>query len=138
MRIFILLIISVLLVACSGKPKDSEIKSQVIDRFIRDGGDEVFEVFEIKNFQKIDGFERDSKTYVANVRYELVFKKGIKELAETAKSAEGLGGAMSQVVIMMLVAQYGYFNAGEAVLKEEKVILMKTENGWHIVEEGSL
>ncbi len=124
-----------ILSGCSGKPGDNEIEKQIVENLLRDGGDEIFQV---ENFKKTNGFEKDSKTYIADVKYDLVFKKGIKELAQQLKkeSQGTLFGAMGAGLgVMALQMQFGNFKAGHRVLKEEKVTFIKTENGWRISEQ---
>lgn len=133
MKVFICAMVLLMLLACSVKPSDREIESQVIHNLMSEGGSDIFV---IENFQKTDGFERNDKTYVAYVSYELVFKKGLKELREDFKAEKGLGSVMSEIAVLMLMAQYGNFEAGFKILKKEKVVLMKTEKGWHVVEDG--
>ena len=140
MRTLIIFLIVVLLSACSLKPTESEIKSQVVANILSDGGSDIFEV---QNFQKVDGFEKDKRTYIANVKYELVFKKSIKELEVFASQSikkgnefeQGMGALVSTFAILALKLEYGNFEAGFRVPKEEKIVLVKTENGWHVVKE---
>lgn len=131
---FILSLVCIL-AGCSGRPSDSEIETQITGKFLSNGGEEIFAV---ENFKKTNGFEKDSKTYIADVRYELVFKKSLQELAQTLKNEsqqspfEAMGAGLG---VMALKLQYGDFKAGHRVEKEEKVTFIKTENGWRVDAE---
>lgn len=132
MRKIVPVILSLLLAGCSGKPSDSEIESAIVGKFLADGGDQILQV---ENYQKINGFEKDSKTYIADVRYDLIFKKSIKELAQQLKQEtngsprEALEAGLT---IKLFQMQYGDFEAGHRLTQERKVTLIKTENGWRI------
>lgn len=123
---------SLCLVGCGNKPSDSEIKNQIVGNIMSDGGDDLFKV---ENFKKTNGFERDEKTYIADVEYDLVFKKGLREIAQQIKreSQGSLFGDMGAgVAVMALKMEHGDFEAGHRVGKAEKVTFIKTENGWRI------
>jgi len=135
MKKIVFLFAILLLTGCSGKPSNDEIEEQVVGNLLSDGGEEIFQ---IENFKKINGFEKDSKTYIADVKYDLVFRKGIKELAKHLKQeskGSPLGAFGAGFGIMALQMQYGNFKAGHRVTKEEKVTFIKTENGWRISEQ---
>lgn len=133
MKKFLMIIAMALcLVGCGNKPSDSEIKNQVVGNLLSDGGKDMFAV---ENFKKTNGFERDEKTYIADVEYELVFKKGLREVAQQLKqeSQGSLFGDMGVgVAVMALQMEHGDFKAGHRVSKAEKIIFIKTENGWRI------
>lgn len=122
------------LVGCGNKPSDSEIKNQVVGNIMSDGGDDLFKV---ENFKKTNGFERDEKTYIADVEYDLVFKKGLREIAQQIRqeSRGSLFGDMGAgMATMALKMEYGDFEAGHRVGKTDKVVFIKTEKGWRIDE----
>lgn len=125
----------IILSGCSGKPSENDIEKQIVVNLLSNGGEEIFQV---ENFEKTNGFEKDSKTYIADVKYDLVFKKGIQELAQQLKTeSQGspFGAVGAGLGIMALQMQFGNFEAGHRIAKEEKVIFIKTENGWHISEQ---
>ncbi|MFD0949909.1 hypothetical protein ACFQ0F_05825 [Paraperlucidibaca wandonensis] len=122
------------LIGCSDKPSDNEIEEQIVGNLLSNGGDEIFR---IENFEKTNGFEKDSKTYIADVKYELVFKKSLHEVAQQLKqeSQESPFGRMgAELGVMALKMQFGSFEAGHKVSKEEKISFNKTENGWQVAE----
>lgn len=89
----------------------------------------------IENFEKTNGFEKDSKTYIADVKYVIVFKKGVAELSEDLKrksQGSAFGEMGTAFGVLALQMQYGNFKAGHRVEKEDKIVFIKTENGWRI------
>lgn len=136
MKKIVYMFVLLLLAGCSGKPGSSEIEQQIVESLLKDG---VEEIFKVENFEKINGFEKDHNIYIADIKYDLVFKKGIKELSHQLKqeSSENPLAAFGGIgFIMALQMQYGNFEAGNRVTKEEKVELIKTENGWRISSES--
>ncbi|MBO1927492.1 membrane lipoprotein lipid attachment site-containing protein [Thiomicrorhabdus sp. 6S2-11] len=136
MKKIFLVSIMLLLTACSGSPSEGDIEDQVTEKLLGDGGDEYFE---IDNFEKTNGFDKDDRTYIADVKYDVVFKKSLKEIAkemekEAKNSGSPFGAAGAGFGVMALSMEYGNFKEGHTVTKEEKIKLIKTENGWRISE----
>ena len=120
------------LAACSGKPSVSEIRDQVASRLQAEGRDRLFE---IRNFRKRNGFRKDDHTYIADVEYELVFRKSLADLQdELEKDAQDspFRALSSSVEIMALKLKYGNFRAGDHLARKDKLTLIKTEQGWRI------
>jgi len=133
-KLSVLFALFLILSGCSGKPSDNDIEKQIVGYLLSDGGNEIVQV---ENFEKINGFKKGLKTYVADIKYDLVFKKGIKELTQQLKNeSQGtpLGAMEARLAIEMLQMQFGSFEAGHRILKDEKVTFIKTENGWQISE----
>lgn len=130
--LLILILFFPLLTACSLKPNETEIQTQVTARLLKDGADQIIE---IKNFRKTDGYKESDNRYIAYVSYDVVFKKGLKDVVRHIESnakdnpLKGLGAGLE---MMALQIQYGNFKAGHAVTKEEKIEFIKTEKGWRI------
>lgn len=134
MRKIILSLVLLLLAGCSGKPSNGEIENQVVADLL----DGMEDVYQIENFEKLNGFEQSRNTYVAEVRYDIVFKKSLREVAQDFKEAFGgsdIGNAISGLGLMGLNIKYGNFQAGHRVTKEEKILFINTENGWQISRE---
>ena len=129
------LLLVFLVCACTGKPSISEIEEQVVGKLLSDGADEVYAV---ENFEKTNGFEKSANTYIADVKYDLVFKKGIKDFALELKSDshgslfQQLGAGLN---VMALKMQFGNFEPGQRVSRAEKVVFIKTEKGWRIDDD---
>ncbi len=99
---------------CLAKPNNKEIEKQVLQSLSN-------ELFLVENYKKTNGFEKNSKTYTAYVNYDIVFKKSLQDFAE-----------QSPLEAMALQMQFGDFKPGFRVMKEERVMFIKTENGWRI------
>lgn len=127
-----------LLTACSSVPSDAEIKIQVAKAALEQGGEKIFA---LENFRKVNGLSVDKSTYIAEVEYDLVFRKGLDELtAELAQQSgdsplAALGAGMEVLGQLM---QYGQFKAGDRLPRHEKYKLIKTEQGWRLAEDFTL
>lgn len=134
MRILLLLLVSASLSACSNKPSDAEIKEQMLGHILNVDSQNVFSV---ENFKKTNGFEESKNTYIADVKYDLVFKISLKEMSQAVKEDQNtapFNALAGGLAVMALKMQYGDVKAGDKINKEEKVTFIKTENGWRIKE----
>lgn len=132
MKKIILTLLIVVLTACSDKPGDLQIKSLVTSHILKDKGDELFIV---ENLEKTNGFKQDKKTYIVDVKYDLVFKKGIKEMLGKLKQESKnspMDALKSGIGVLALQLKYGKLKAGHRMQKEEKITMIKTEQGWQI------
>jgi len=129
MKYIMYLFMVFLLVGCAGKPSDGEVKKQIIASILSDGGEKTFNV---ENYEKINGYEKDSNTYVADVKYDLVFKKGMKEIAQELKQQAKGSPFGAGLGVMVLQMQFGNFEAGHRVTNDEEITFIKTEKGWRI------
>ncbi|MGH8760174.1 MAG: hypothetical protein ACREVW_11790 [Burkholderiales bacterium] len=68
------------LAACSGPPSVEEIRGQLESVLAADAGG----VVTVENFEKINGHEKDEKTDIADVTYDLVFAKDAKGMLQQA------------------------------------------------------
>ncbi|WP_455210171.1 hypothetical protein [Kaarinaea lacus] len=126
---------TVLITGCSNKPSDEELRTQVSEFLLKDYRSKLYTV---ENFQKVNGFENNDRTYTAQVQYDLVFKVDLQDAHQflgdgsndsfLQRSADALG-------LLSLTAQYGNFQAGDRVPQEDKVVLIKTEKGWRLKQE---
>jgi hypothetical protein len=132
MKNVLLLAALITLAACSGKPSVSEIREQVASQMQADGRDRLFE---IRNFRKRNGFRKDERTYIADVEYELVFRKSLADLqAELEKEAQDspFRALSSSVEIVAMKLKFGNFKAGDHITRQAKLTLIRTEQGWRI------
>lgn len=128
----IVLAFFIILTGCSGRPSDSDIETQTLEMLLSDGGDELFQV---ENFKKINGFEQDSKTYIADIEYDLTFKKSLEEIEQQFRrepQSSVFAGMGIGVSLWFLRLQYGNFEAGYRTTQAREVTFLKTENGWRI------
>lgn len=127
--------LSFFLVACADVPSDREIQIQVSNFLLKDNN---YELYDIENFVKVNGFQQEDNTYIAHIKYELMFKKGLDDLANSLDSDEPsslLDKGLAAVGMVALTAQYGNFKAGDRLPRDEKVTLIKTEQGWRLKQE---
>lgn len=131
-RLLLLLTFLVFISACSGTPSEGTIKAE-LSKYLNNGFGET--IISVDNFRKNNGFEENDKTYIADISYDMVFDKSLEDIAgilenlsgqsETQKMGAGLG-------IMGLAMAYGQFQAGHTIQKEQKLTLVKTEQGWKV------
>ncbi len=128
------LFLAMLLTACSGKPSVDELQQLVSIELNATGSDAIYT---IENFTKINGYEKDDRHYVAEVSYDLVFRKGLQDVAVEAEQAPG--GPLEKMTqgmgLMTLGLLYGDFKAGDRLPQKKAITLIKTENGWRIEKE---
>jgi hypothetical protein len=125
-----LVLISLAIVACSAKPSDRQIEQLVSETILSDGGNETYE---LSNFEKTNGLAKNERLYIADIRYQLTFKKGFVELSDQVINEPGDSpfetvGAGFKLMTMRM--QFGDFKAGDSIIKEDRVQLAKTEQGW--------
>ena len=79
-RISILLLVITLatfsVASCSSRPNDEELRTQVTAYLLKDYRSKLYT---IENFQKVNGFKNDERTYTAQVQYDLVFKVDLQD-----------------------------------------------------------
>jgi hypothetical protein len=118
------------LTACNSAPKEAEIKIQVAKVALKDGGERIF-LFE--NFKKINGLMQEDGRYIAEVNYDLVFRKSLATIsAEIRQEAAGspIEAIESGFKLIAQLLQYGQFEAGDRLSYHKKYVLLKTEQGW--------
>jgi hypothetical protein len=132
MKKIYLILLSLALVACSGKPSDRQIEQLVSELVLSDGGAETYE---LSDFEKTNGLAKNEQLYIADIRYKLTFKKGFEELSDQVindpsdSPFETVGAGFK---LMKMRMQFGDFKAGNSVVKEDRVQLVKTEQGWRL------
>ncbi|WP_269617578.1 hypothetical protein [Zhongshania sp. BJYM1] len=120
------------LAACSGKPSDRQIEQLVSEALLSDGGAETYSV---SDFEKTNGLAKNEQFYIADVRYQLTFKKSFDELSDQVINTpsespfETVGAGFKLMTMRM---QYGDFKKGDSIVKEDRVQLIKTEQGWRL------
>lgn len=136
MRITLFLLVALLSVGCSNKPSESEMEQQVHNAFVETADSQLFRFI---NFEKTNGFQQDDgKVYIADIRYELEFKKGIEGIEEDLKSQfekDIVGSIGSGFNVVALKIKYGDFKVGDSITYEEKKTFIKTENGWLLQDQ---
>ncbi|MFZ5467487.1 MAG: hypothetical protein ACOZAI_09530 [Pseudomonadota bacterium] len=136
-RLFALLpvfLLAGLLTACSSKPSVNELRDLVADELNAEGPQAIYK---IENFNKVNGYMKDDRRYVAEVTFDLVFTKGLQDIAAEAQSQPGgplekMGKGMG---LMSLGLLYGDFKAGDRLPRAQTLPLIRTEQGWRIEKE---
>lgn len=123
------------LTACNFAPSESEIKIQVAKVALKDGGEKIFS---FENFKKINGLMQKDGRYIAEVSYDLVFRKSLDTITQETrqKAAESpIIAIESGFRIMTQLLQYGQFEEGDRLSYHKKIALIKTERGWRLENE---
>lgn len=128
MKFLTIFLMAVALTACSGKPSDSDIKALYIEDAMK-GKDPTLSV--IENFVKVNGYQKDERTYIADVTYDIVFKKSYDDLAKETRAGGDLGKMLS---VEALGGQIGRFKVGHKMSYTAKPNFIKTEKGWILQE----
>lgn len=128
MKKFAVLIIAVLLTACSMKPSDELIAQQVTAQLLQQHGSAIFEVVNIK---KVNGISRDDNRYEAEVEYDLRFLVDLKDATERLQAKNGsiFSAGMAATALGL---SYGNFKKGDTLHKKEWVYFVRSEQGWLI------
>lgn len=122
MKFLTIILLAIALTACSGKPSDGDIKAQYIENAMK-GKDPSLSG--IENFEKVNGFQKDERTYIADVKFDVIFKKSFDEVAKETK--RDFGGMLK---LTALEETMGRFKAGHKISYEDKLTFTKTEKGW--------
>lgn len=121
-----------LLAACSPLPDDAEIEDIFTRHKLSDGFGDLFSV---QAFRKTNGFHKSDKIYVVDIEYDLAFKKGLGDvLEEISEDPVGpqYGVFGSKFIAYTIRDNFGNFSAGDRIHREEKITLIKTEQGWQL------
>jgi hypothetical protein len=134
-NLFVLLIVSAVLSACSGVPDDKSIESMVRDRILSDG---LGDLFVLEKFAKTNGFRESDNVYIVDIEYDLVFQKSFVDVlreirADPTGPQYGIFG--SKLVLTAIQSSFGQFEAGDRIHKTDKVTLHKTEKGWQLAPQ---
>ncbi len=96
---------------------------------------------EIQNFDQLDSLEVDSRTYMYEVSFELVYLKSSVEIldalqrAEEENSKSGIQGLASGLEAMLIAFSLGDFEAGHRTSIGQNVKAQRWENGWRLIED---
>jgi hypothetical protein len=127
-----LLVATLLLWGCSGKPKDAEIEGLVRDHVLSEG---LGDLFRLENFSRTNGFRESDNVYVVDVEYDLVFQKSFVEVVREIRAnptGPQYGVFGSKLILTAIQSNFGQFEAGDKIHKAEKITLHNTEKGWRL------
>ncbi len=131
-RFALLLLVSLSLPACSGLPEDQQIEKMVRDNLLTDG---LGDLFEVRDFKKVNGFRESENVYIVDVEYDLEFRKSFTEVVREIRAnptGPQYGMFGSKLVLAAIQSNFGQFDVGDRIHKTEQVHLHRTENGWQL------
>jgi len=131
-KIIMIVVTIVAIAGCSSTPSSGKIEKLYFDAM----GGKDNEICKFENFKKNNGLKENENTYIAEISYDIVFKKSLVEIKNEmndGKQKEQLPGFVN---ILGLLLTYGDFKAGERQHKDVKVTLIKKEKGWEIVNQN--
>ena len=129
-----ILLLGILTSACTDVPVDREIETMVRASVLSEGfGD----LFAFENFTRSNGFRESDNVYIVDVEYDLVFQKSFIEVvreirADPTGPQYGMFG--SKLLLTAIQSNFGQFEVGDRIHKQQKVRLHKTEKGWLIAQ----
>jgi hypothetical protein len=125
----LIMTLCLLVAACSGAPSEDRVRSQVMASLMGHGADQLYD---IEGFKVVSGHQADDGTYVAQVHYDLVLKKGVNKLPKELeadpkliRTVLKLGRALARAVI-----DGTPIHAGTHIPVDDEVTLVKGEDGW--------
>ena len=128
-------LLSVLLSACSGLPEDKAIETMLRDSILSDG---LGDLFVLENFTKTNGFRESDNVYIVDIEYDLVFQKSFNEVMREIRvdpTGPQYGMFGSKLLLAAIQSNFGQFDAGDRIHKEDKVTLHKTEKGGQLAPQ---
>ena len=127
-----LILATLLLWGCSGKPGDDEVEGLVRNDVLTEGLGVLLE-----NFTRTNGFRESDNVYIVDVEYDLVFQKSFVEVVrEIRQNPTGpqYGVFGSKLILTAIESNFGQFEAGDRIHKAEKITLHNTEKGWRLAK----
>lgn len=134
-KYFAIILLGIFLSACTKVlPEDSEVEAMVRASVLSDGfGD----LFALENFQRTNGFRERENVYIVDVEYDLVFQKSFVEVVREIRAdptGPQYGPFGSKLLLSAIQFNFGQFEKGDRIHKQEKIRLHGTEKGWLIAE----
>lgn len=116
------------LAACSGPPSVEQIEEQLESGLNGDAGVGV-KIVTVDNFEKLNGFEKSEKTYIADVKYDVVISKDAKDIIQQNAAQSPLAAFAAAGILATMEAV-----AGQTFSIQDTVTLIKTEKGWKLTQ----
>lgn len=130
----VLLLLAVTAYGCSSKPDASYVEKEVKAAFASVNLDKVTE---IKNFKKVNGFEKDSNTYVVDVTYDILLKVSARNFFAKLKELGAENKMVREMLPMNMVSEQvtsaifgSNFKEGDERTITQQLTFIKTDNGW--------
>jgi PBP1b-binding outer membrane lipoprotein LpoB len=121
----LLLSIVVLFNGCFGDsnvPSSSEVKKLILKEITPQTG----KALELSNFEKINGYPSENGTYIATMKFDVLYKKSLKEIKEES--------LMSRIDANVYSMVFGKIIKNKTYTRQLDYKLRKTENGWVLVK----
>ena len=131
-----ILLLSILSSACTKVvPGDGEVETMVRASLLTDG---LGDLFVLENFAKTNGFRESDNVYIVDIEYDLVFQKNfvdvVREIRDDPTGPQyGMFG--SKFILTAIQSNFGQFEAGDRIHKNDKFTLHNTEKGWQIATQ---
>lgn len=125
-----LVLLSLLLAACSGKPSDAEAERLFAEQNKQLGFEELFDV---ENVKRVNGFEKEGQRYVVEMQFDLVARLSSDDIVVNLIQRAGgdfFAKARLNSDIETLKREYGVFQQGQRFTKKRQMVLQRTEAGW--------
>jgi hypothetical protein len=144
------LVLLMLNAGCQSRPSDSTVEEQVLEVLQRTPNP----LWEVDDFERVNGFEQDPNHYVVEFAYTLRFlqswrqegedgktvskavsknvKSGSRDFDKAVHSVLDIG---TSLVSMALINQYGHFQSKDEFRKKDSATFRKTEQGWKLASE---
>jgi hypothetical protein len=130
MKKFAVLLVAVLLTACSMKPSDEAVAQQVTAHLLQRHSGIIYEVID---FKKLNGISRNNNVYDAEVEYKLRFLVDLTDASERLQyNSSNIFAAGLEATTLGLA--YGNFKKGDTIYKKEWIHFVRSEQGWLIEE----
>ena len=132
-RICVLIVLSLVISACSDVPGERKIT-----QLLQQQADETYEnLMTIDDVSKLNGWTDNEHQYTVEITYSVNFNKSFKDYVDeqTDKPGNPLEKVATGIAAGVLKLQYGDFKAGDQYkVKQQALVLRKTEQGWALAE----
>jgi len=129
----VLAMLALILVACSGKPSDSEVERLFSEQNKTFGLDKILG---FEHVHRINGYEQEGQRYIVEMQFDVVMKMGYQEVVEELRRDAPdtfMGRAQLDHNLEVLDKEYGRFQKGDRFTKKRQMALQRTEAGWVLV-----
>ncbi|MCF8304483.1 MAG: hypothetical protein K9I94_14510 [Bacteroidales bacterium] len=131
MKKLIYALVVIVLTGCSGKPGSRQVEKQIENYLIGNGLEKLYEV---ENVKKVNGILENDNTYIAIVKYELIFKMNLEEYGKTLDDNDVMGSFNDFGNLLSIIISYGEVKEGDKIERKDEFTFIKTDNGWRLME----
>jgi len=133
-RVIFLVVISLLMVACSQTPDESDAR-KVLQAELQSA--HLGELLKINRVEKHNGYQDSDGRYTIEVSYQLKTTSSFSDYEDQVKGDEALSVMDRFAMVMALSAlrvEYGNFAKGDTFDEQRVLTFRDTEQGWMPVE----